>query len=277
MWSQDVLDVFFENAFEKLEGERPNYGPAGAKAAPQDSVREDTPEGIGTWSRLIDADTIETEIKRLAQVVAADVTTPGAFKGGAYKACRRTFSLLAVLFAVAGEYDGDVRWHDAAPGLREAFARAGRNCRVGTDQTYQEATRRKQELADLVTGARPQSPAAERKANWAEVSDRPPLMQRLNIAQQERLTKWLANERTFKAHAEDVRHEAQVVAMLAGVIAREGFDYWDDEQFSAYAKELEQAATEMSSAVELGDYQTAREAGTRMTKACADCHEGYRG
>jgi hypothetical protein len=239
-------------------------------------VPEDA-SGKGTWSKLIDADTIETEIKRLAQAVATDVTTPGPFKGGAYKACRQNFSLLAVLFAVAGEYDGNIRWQDGAPGLREEFARAGRNCRVGTDQTYQEAVRRKQELADLISGARPQARAADAKANWTEVSDRPPLMQRLNLAQQERLTKWLANKREFESHAEDVRHEAQVVAMLADVIAREGFDYWDDEQFAAHAEDLQVAATEMSAAVELGNFEKAQQAGSRITKACADCHEGYRG
>ena len=156
--------------------------------------RQQEPAATGGWSKLIDAETIETEIKRLAQAVATDVTTPSEFKGGKYQDCRRHFSVLAMLFAVAAEYDGDVRWQDVAAGLRDVFARAGHNCKVGTDSTYREATQRKADLSELVAGSRPQIPQAERIANWSQVADRPPLMQRMNIAHEDRLTKWLANE-----------------------------------------------------------------------------------
>jgi hypothetical protein len=279
-WSADVLDAFFEDAREKLEGQRPDYEAASkvATTQPQQPVTAAAPAADGTaqWSKLIDAETIETEIKRLARMVAQDVTSPSEFKGGAYQACRRHFSVLATLFAIAAEYDGEVRWQDAAPALRDLFARAGYNCKVGTDQTYQEANQRKQDLADLVSGSRPSAAEAERAADWSQVTDRPPLMQRLNIAHEERLTKWLANEREFGRHTEEVRHEAQLIAAVADVIGREGFDYWDDEQYAEYARSLRQAATDVAAAVELENFQSAREAGNRMTKACADCHDGYR-
>ena len=279
-WSADVLDVFFEDAREKLEGERPDY--AAKSATPAIQSPSSAPGSVAqepssfAWSKLIDAETLETEIKRLAQAVAQDVTSPTEFKGGAYQNCRRHFSVLATLFAIAAEYDGDVRWQDAAPGLCDVFARAGYNCKVGTDQTYQEAQQRKQDLADLVSGSRPRAAEAERAADWSQVTDRPPLMQRLNIAHEERLTKWLANEREFGRHSAEVRHEAQLVAAIADVIGREGFDYWDDEQYAGYARSLNQAATDLAAAVELENFQQARDAGNHMTKACADCHDGYR-
>jgi hypothetical protein len=279
-WSADVLDVFFEDAREKLEGQRPDYAAKSAVAtsqSPPSSQGDVAPDPSAfAWSKLIDAESLETEIKRLAQAVAQDVTSPTEFKGGAYQNCRRHFSVLATLFAIAAEYDGEARWQDAAPGLRNMFARAGYNCKVGTDQTYQEATQRKQDLADLVSGSRPPAAEAERAADWSQVTDRPPLMQRLNIAHEERLTKWLANEREFGRHSEEVRHEAQLIAAIADVIGREGFDYWDEEQYAAYARSLKQAATDVAVSVELDNFQQAREAGNRMTKACADCHDGYR-
>jgi hypothetical protein len=229
------------------------------------------------WSKLIDAETIETEIKRLAASVAADVTTAGEFKGGGYKECRRHFSVLAVLFGVTAEYDGEVRWHDASSGLREMFARAGFNCKVGTDSTYREASQRKQELADLIEGSRPAVPAGEPVTEWSRVADRPPLMERLQIAHEERLTKWLANEREFAQQRDNVRHEAQLVAAIAETIGREGFEFWDDADYAAYARELNESASDVAAAADRGDFQRARAAGARMTKACADCHEGFRG
>ena len=242
-WTADVRDAFFEDAREKLEGQRPNYG-AGHQT-PRENVVASAREKVApghAWSKLIDAETVETEIKRMAQAVSADVTTPSEFKGGKYQDCRRHFSVLAMLFAVAAEYDGNVRWQDVAAGLRDVFARAGYNCKVGTDATYREAMERKAELAEVVAGSRPQVPMADRMADWSHVADRPPLMQRMNIAHEERLTKWLASERQFPEHHDEVRHEAQLVAAIADVIGREGFEYWDDEQYAAYARELRQAA-----------------------------------
>jgi hypothetical protein len=276
-WTADVLDAFFEDAREKLEGQRPNYDDGVEKPQANNIAQRETEAPSGVWSKLIEVETIETEIKRLAQAVAADVTTPSEFKGGKYQDCRRHFSVLAMLFAIATEYDGDVRWQDVAPGLRDVFARAGYNCKVGTDSTYREASQRKTDLSELVAGSRPQLPQADRNADWSQVADRPPLMQRMNIAHEERLTKWLANERQFAEHHDEIRHEAQLAAAIADVIGREGFDYWDDEQYAAYARELRQAATDVTAAAESSNYQQAREAASRMTKACADCHEGYRG
>jgi hypothetical protein len=277
-WSADVLDAFFEDAREKLEGPRPNYEASAERRRAIITTPEDEAISTGkTWSKLIDAETIETEIKRSARMVETDVTTPSEFKGGKYQDCRRHFSVLAMLFAIAAEHDDDVRWQDVAALLRDVFARAGYNSKVGTDATYREAQQRKADLAELIGGARPPQRQAQRQADWSQVADRPPLMQRMNIAHEERLTKWLASEREFREHRDEVRHEAQLVAAIADVIGREGFDYWDDEQYAQYARELRQAATNVAAAAQQNDFTKAREATSRMTKACADCHEGYRG
>ena len=122
---------------------------ASPTASPTEAGNPPPAASADGWSKLIDAETIETEIKRLSQELAKTVTAPAQFKGGGYKDCRRQFSVLAALFAVAAEYDGEVRWKDAAPRLRDVFAKAGHNCKVGTDQTFQEAVQRKQDLADL--------------------------------------------------------------------------------------------------------------------------------
>jgi hypothetical protein len=280
-WSADVLDSFFEDAREKLVGSRPEYGAATITAAESrpPATTDDTaasPDGV-TWSKLIDAETIEAEVKRLSQAIGKSVTTPTSFKGGAFEDCRRDFSELAMLFAVAADYDGDVRWKESAPGLRDLFARAGRNCKVGTDQTFNESRQRKQDLADLVAGSRPKLPTADEESNWSQVVDRPPLMQRLNIAHEERLTKWLANQRQFKDNADEVRHEAQIVAIIADVIGRDGFEYADDEEFAKLVHALRQAAIDVSAAVELDNFEQAQTAIHRGTKACADCHDLYRG
>jgi hypothetical protein len=298
-WSPDVLDTFFDDARDKLEGSRPNYGAAAERKLadePSEATASEATEGEATegeategeategeatttaWSKLMSADALETEIKRLNQSVVDTVTSPSAFKGGANKGARREFSELAVLFGVTAQYDGDARWKDAAAGLRVAFSRAAANAKLSSDESYREATARKQDLAELIRGGRPQLPKAEaRVADWSQVASRAPLMQRLEIAHRERLTKWLADPAAFRRNQNDVEHEAQVVALLADVIHRESFEYWDDETFADYAGELRDAASDVSAAAAANDFDAARSAIGRATKACADCHDGYRG
>lgn len=271
--------MFFDDARKELFGPRPDFGKAEnlAKIPLAAATPGEPAPSNSAWSQLIDAETIETEIKRLAHAVTGGTASPTEFKGGSYKDCRRHFSVLAMLFGIAAEYDGAVRWSDAAPAIRDALARAGRNCKVGTDQTYREAGERSKELADLVRGSRPRLPSAERVASWSDVADRAPLMQRMETAHQERLTQWLANERQFAKNRDEVRHEAQLMAAMADVIGREGFEYWDDEQYAQYARDLRQAAADIAAAAKLENYNQAKQAISRATSACTNCHEGYRG
>ena len=277
-WPKDVIDTFFPDATAKLVGKRPDFGkPTAAADAGQTPNGGSNIAADGNWSKLIDAETVETEIKRLAQDVNKIVTAPAQFKGGGYKDCRRQFSVLAALFAITAEYDGDIRWKDAAPQLRNEFARAGRNCKVGTDQTFQEAKLRKQDLTDLVGGTLPKSSTnAEVKADWSQVADRPPLMQRLDIAQQNRLTKWLASKQEFTTHRDNVKLEAQLVAAIADIITRPGFEYADDDTYLGYARTLKHSETELAAAADTGNYDQARQALGNASKSCASCHEGYR-
>lgn len=278
-WSADDLNTFFPDARAKLVGSRPDYQKAQAVAASKAAGDGNSAQAssAGGWSKLIDAETIETEIKRAGPALAKGTKSPSEFKGGGYKECRRDFSLLAALFGITAEYDGEIRWHDASPALRDLFSRAGHNCKAGSDQTFQEAVQRRQDLTELVAGSRPKGKEAERKADWPKVADRPPLMQRMNLAHEDRLKKWLASKGEFTAHHDDVKHESQLVAAIADIIGRDGFEYADDEKYSKCAQELRQAAADVSAAVDTDNYDGARAANNRMTKACADCHESFRG
>ncbi len=70
------------------------------------------------WSKAISPRVIEEEIKAINTALEADVATPEKFRGGGYKDCRRRFSILAMLFAVNAEHDGDVPWRMHAPMAR---------------------------------------------------------------------------------------------------------------------------------------------------------------
>ena len=154
----------------KLVGTRPDYEQAAAVAASNAPNRQrrrpsDAAAAGSGWSKLIDAETIETEIKRLAQDVGerrddaernskAAATRIVAATSACWPCCSPSPPNTTATSA------GRIR----RPRLRDLFARAGHNCKVGTDQTFQEATQRKQDLADLIAGTGRKLPQAERES-----------------------------------------------------------------------------------------------------------------
>ncbi|MFO0883597.1 MAG: hypothetical protein U0894_05315 [Pirellulales bacterium] len=226
-------DVFFNDAFkEALVGERPaDLGKSAAVVKSNPGGNAGTPaatSGGGGQARagrlIISSQAIEDEIKALKLKVDAAITTPSEFKGKGYRLVRRDFSMLAMLFAITGEYEGDVRWKKSAPGARDTFARTAANAKVGTDQVFAEAKLRKTELADLVGGSDPfGGKEAEVKATWNTVCDRAPLMQYLEDVYEPSLKPNLNDEPVHGQHRQSSA-EAEVFAAIAAAISKEGME-----------------------------------------------------
>jgi len=278
-WKKKDTDVFFADATQKLVGQRPAATRAtggGPAATTPGSDPGPASAGSFTWARLISSDTLENEVKSLQKQVSESVTTLQQFKGGGYKDGRREFSELAVLFGIIAQYDGDVRWKQQSAGIRDLMARAGQNCKVGTDASYSESKLRKKDLEDLVQGDKISTPSATPDMSWVKVSGRPPLMQRLEQAQQQGLAVWTANAGDFSKNSDKVLQEAQLIAALSEVIQREGYEFADDETYLGFAKQMRDEALQVADAVKQKNFEQARKATGQISKACGSCHEGFR-
>jgi hypothetical protein len=283
-WDDRVRDAFFSDARSTLEGERPNFGdrPGAAAIAPSASggtANGSAPSAVGAfaWSKIISADTLQDEIKSYQNEVKNNVKNPSEFKGNLFKRARDDFSVLATAFAVIGEYDGDVRWKDQATTARDLFGQSGVNCKVATDQSYNDAKLRADDLAALIRGdTLPPKTGAEPKANWPKVANRPPLMHRLDIAQGGRLAPWTANAADFSKHLDAIVHEAEIVAMVAEVIQRDGYDFTEDKAYLGFAREMQTQALDIASAAKSKNYDQARAAAGKLSQACSSCHGGFR-
>jgi hypothetical protein len=277
----EVESVFFPDARKELVGPRPNYesGSHPKQQAVAAGGANSTAKGESgyAWSELVDADTIEAEIKRQVAPLGPLVASPSTFKGGAYRDCRERFNTLAVLFAVAADYDDTVRWQDTAPALAHAFARASGNCKVGTDQSYREAQQRVQELGELVRGGRPSVTAPPTTDDsWESKADRTPIMVRMEQSLNKQITPNLSSGRDLSANAEDLRHEAQILAMLAQVLTEQGLPDAGDETYDGYAQQLRDGAKALVVAIDQENFDSARTALGNMSKACSTCHDDYR-
>ena len=118
--------------------------------------------------------------------------------------------------------------------------------------------------------------AGDSPVDWNEVCERLPLMQRLQVAEAEKLSPWLASDSQFQPAKRPIAHEAQLIAAIAEVLMREGMEDAADDEYGDYCRAMKQAAQEISRAAEQGDYESARQSAVRLRRSCADCHSTYR-
>jgi hypothetical protein len=276
-------NTFFNDVFkEGVVGARPDLGkgvvtnpgtgtksPGGADPAPSEG-------GVFAWSKLIAPTTLEDEIKASKKVIDEEVSTPAKFAGNGYKVARKQFSVLAIMLAIIGEYDGEVRWKADGPAARDVFARTASNCKVGTIQVFNEAKQRKADLEDLLSGSGLKNREGEKKAVWKQVTDRAPLMQRLEMAHQGRMQPWVGNKSEFANHSEEIMHEAQLAAAFCEVLMREGMEDADAIEYKAFCIRLQKAALDIVDAAKSNNYDKARTAVGEIDKSCTECHQAYR-
>jgi hypothetical protein len=280
VWDKATASAFFPDAFATLEGERPDF------AATENDAAAAAPEAAGAapaaagfkWSSLVSADTLADEIKQMRAVAAKAVASASAFKGGGYDDARQAFTSIALCFGVIEGYDGDVRFKRDAAVARDLFARVGSNCKVGTDQTFNQAKARVADLDLLLQGnnldAAPEDGAEE--PSWSTVAARPPLMSRLETAEGV-ANAAVASKADFDRQVAQLLHEVEMVAMIGEAIQRPDHEYHDDDTYRGYAAGMRDAAVKARAAAQQSDYDAARAAVGVLKKSCDTCHGDYRG
>jgi cytochrome c556 len=282
-------DLFYADAFkEGLVGERPADLGAGAVAsgatagssAPLSGSSASSSSGGAAgsgWSALISPGTIEDNIKSLKQQVDKEVTTLSDFKGKGHKLARRDYTMLALLFGIAAEYEGDVRWKKDAAVARDSFARSAANFKVATDAAFNEAKARKEELGELIGGSAPfGGKTADAKAAWPQVANRAPLMQYLEAAWEPRLKPAISDKGAFNSGGDKILRDAELFAAIGEVLAKEGMADADAAEYKQFCNKLRDGAKQIISAVKQKDFGEASKASSTISKACAECHESYR-
>lgn len=268
----DTQDVFYDDAFQALRGDPPGQAKEAA-AIQQDAIRPDTDATDKfDWQKLIEAETLATEVKRIANNLTALTTSPAKFEAAKLKDCPRELAMLATLFRVIEQYPGDVPWQKSAAAMERQCLQTAEACEVGSDDSLAMVKETCLLLEDLLRGQAVE--ASEAATGFPQFA---PLMQRMEIAIQEKLPTLLAKPRDFRKKATQVVHEAELLAMLSQVIRGEDYGYGDDKTYQAHADALRDAANQLKQAAKSEDFAKAIEGETAVKKSCAACHADFRG
>ena len=272
--------IFFEDLFsEGLSGNRPEKSEmTAAKDRPMNS-KEGTEaiEKQSGWVGVIDSSTLENEIKRWQQQLTEQVTTPIKFKT-THQEISEQFSMLAMWFTVIGQYEGEVRWNEAADSARYAFMDSATRSRATDISAFNSVKQRTEDLTELVRGGKfPAEPNASSEVeDWSVIVDRNPIMSRLELSVSEELKQATASEKDFKSQLDIVTHEAGVIAAMSRVLQLPEMLDADDDDYNAISEEMLVAALEMKAAAEAKNLEGVNSALNRINQACTNCHGDYR-
>ena len=265
--------VFFEDVFQDaLVGKRP--------AAPAADARGSSDAGIDdsagkTWSRLIEAATLEDEVKSLQQQISLDLTTVSRFRSDHAK-IQKSFEQLSLMFAVIREYDGKIRWKADAAVAQKSFETAAVGSRNGDEQGFASSKRSLEDLVQLVRGDRfPGKAKPPESLDWSAVVGHAAVMKRLQVLQDE-VKASSSNENEFKKQQPKLVHSAELIALMAEAVQQADMDYADDEEYVAYANKMRSAATAAAKASRNNNYEKLSNAVNAVGQSCADCHGDFR-
>jgi hypothetical protein len=271
--------VFFSDSSQAIRGTRPEMGAAQQQAMPQaTSAKPNATVAAATsgFSAIIAPATLEDEIKRIRLEFDSAVTTPAAFLSGGFQDARVRLTVLASLFAIITEHNGDVRWKKDAPAARDLLARSAVNCKSGSGQVYNEVKQRKSDLEDLVSGSGLADRQAVPENDWSVIADRVPLMIYLESIVEGPLKEGTQNADAVKAEGDRVRRAAELIASVSEILTKEGLADYDDKDYVALSREMMNSAKSISLALDQGDPAAVSRAVGAVSQSCDKCHEGYR-
>ncbi len=281
--------IFFEAPTRQLNGEFPtrNVAPqaatniatstaGGISNLPASTVRmENSSSDSQSWPALISPISLEDLIKGGKLRLDKIVTTPAAFKGGGFVEARTEFSLQAFLFAIIESYPSEVRWKSSAATARESFTRVAANTKVGSDQVFQEAKARMLDLNDLLSGT-PLASGAKTEVDWSHLIDRVPLMQLLDWAYEENLSKLVASESEFKDNADAIARYAELIAVLGKLSLADEMPDAGDDDYASLANAMIAQTEQVGIGLKTGNADLARSAAAQIGQACTKCHDAFR-
>jgi cytochrome c556 len=278
-FSKDVVDLFFDDARNQIGPGQPGGTPAPQGKKPDgNSGGGDSGGGapVGNWSQLVSSDSLEQEVKSLIPQAEEATKTPAVFKSKGREQAQTVFTELSTLFAVIGQYDGDVKWKKDALGWRTKLAHVANNCKTSSDAAFKGAQVAVGDLKNLLNGQNVDVPKAEGEFEWGKEILRSSLMKRFETARTERLGAWTSDKSAFTKNKDNLLKEAQILAMLAKVIREPTFDNGDDEAYLKYASEFQKECQALVDAVKTDNQPNAQSALSRISKSCDSCHGEFR-
>ncbi len=252
----------------------PDSAPATA-AKPTGAAAAKSAGQSAEWGELIDADTLDAEVKHIRTELTAGLQSVGKYNAH-YQEIAVSAATLAALAEIVAELPRSISWKDHAGNVRDLAASIHDSAKALGGPAYQATKGPSDQLMDVLDGNVPAGlPAAEPTRDLAQVANRSALMKRMDRSFQ-RLKKGGSAQQVLKKDASQAVEDAAILAVLSRVISVGHYDSADDPKYHGQATELTRAAADLATAAKSGEAPAFADALTRIQKRCDACHADFR-
>jgi hypothetical protein len=227
------------------------------------------------WSRLVEMDVLDAEVKRIRNELAAQLQSVGKYNSH-YQEIAVAGATLAVVAEIVAEHAGSVSWKNNAPLIRDLGMKI-HDAASAPGSTASQATKTPYEqVVDVLDGNVPSGVAASQpRRDFSEVASRDAIMKRMDHSFQ-----WLKKsgsaQQVLRKQSAEAIHESSLLAALGRVIAAGHYDSADDAKYKTHASELSKSAAAVAAAVKSEDAAAFTDAVGRVQKRCDACHADFR-
>jgi hypothetical protein len=227
------------------------------------------------WSRLVDMDVLDAEVKRIRNDLAAQLQSVGKYNSH-YQEIAVAGTTLAVVAEIVAEHGGTVSWKNNAPLVRDLGMKIHKAASAPGSPGLQATKTPYEQLVDTLDGNVPAGVGpSQPQQDFSEIASRDAIMKRMDHSFQ-----WLKKsgpaKQVLRKQAENAIHESSLLAALGRVIAVGHYDSVDDPKYKVHADELSKSAGAVAAAVKSDDAAAFTDAVGLVQKRCDACHADFR-
>jgi cytochrome c556 len=101
-------------------------------------------------------------------------------------------------------------------------------------------------------------------------------MQHLESIWEPRRKPLLADKGQFTANGSKIAHDAEMIAAIGDVLAKNGMADADDDEYQAFCAKLRDGGKAIAEAVKVKNFDVVVAGSGIISKSCVACHENYR-
>ncbi|MAG93049.1 MAG: hypothetical protein CMJ48_04800 [Planctomycetaceae bacterium] len=276
-------DVFFDNPLEvaRTEGTvaaaTPILPTPGETLSPKTEPTtdpDDAPREKVDWEATISMDVIVAELKDIRNLMNRVMQSVRSYNLG-YMEMEVPSGMLVAMAALIERHPGEVSWKAHAGQLRDLAVVIGEKS-TEKGKTVFEATRPAfEQMIDILDGSPPADlPKADERTPFGAIVETSLLMKRIDVA--DKFFRENGQEAAFKSSADQIKHEAAILAALSEMCMDSSYEYAEDPAYVDYSRVMRNGSQQIVRAVEADDFVSFEKGMVIVQKACTDCHGVFR-
>ena len=186
-------------------------------------------------------------------------------------------AVLASVAKAVGDYPGadQPNWKAKAKFIRDEAKTISSQASDKGSERFKIAKESFDKICDMLDGGKPPAKDAADVVPYSDVTTLSDIMWKFQKTF-DYLKLNITDEKRFKEDKASVEREAMVFNLLAGIMASEGYEYLDDDEYMAFHKRLIDGTMQSVEAVKSDDFQKFRMSLNGIDQAMAECHPKYR-